>query len=564
MNRLTAANDITFGYDPAGRVISTKDSNDIAFGAVYDNAGRLTAASYNDAEMTVTYTYDARDLLTRVTDNLSGAQMDFTYDADSRLIAVTRANGVNGIYTWDAASRLIRIQEGTILDIQSTYNGAGEMTQTVMTAPLDPADALTTGSSDFSVDDASQINSAGYAYDARGRQTADPDRTYGWDNAGRLVQIAQDEHNTLLGYNGLGDLRLRNDGTEQLKFYVNAALGLRPIVAERNAATGQMLRFYVYAPGGRLLYMVDHANANAVYYYHFDHIGSTLALTDAAGAVSDSYAYDPYGRLLDHQGDNPQRFTFIGEWGVRSETDRLYYMRARCYDAATGRFLSPEPIWPQLSDPKTLNPYQYADADPVQLIDPTGLSNQQNEKIRVGFVLSPEVQALIRQVGTEKLFWHIGSREMAEETAIEESDRPLSIGGRYAVSATDSTTLERRAREFQQQGKSDPGVPDTRYTVIIGGDMSTVTAVIRNNATGQKTLVATTTIEALRQGQPAMGNANRNYERNLRWDCFVNDINRGLRDVMELDQAKAQDNALMGIREMWRKAMGILRRQGML
>lgn len=51
--------------------------------------------------------------------------------------------------------------------------------------------------------------------------------------------------------------------------------------------------------------MMDATQGNAVSYFHFDQVGSTLALTSANGSVSDAYAYTPYGALLGHAGSGP-------------------------------------------------------------------------------------------------------------------------------------------------------------------------------------------------------------------------------------------------------------------
>ncbi len=260
---------------------------------------------------------------------ITNAQLDFTHDADGRLSGISRSNGVDTTFTRDDASRLTRKQDGAFIDLQFTYNSAGEITETDVTVPLDPADFLPPETSNLTYDAVAQISSTGYAHDARGRQTTSPDQNYDWDNANRLVQIVKNGVSTLMGYNGLGNLRLRDGSGEKLKFYYNGAIDLSPIAADQDNASGKMLRYYVYTPSGRLLYMIDHENADALYFYHFDQVGSTLALTNASGDVTDKYAYAPHGKVLRHEGDSPQPFTFVGRWGVRSESDTLYYMRAR-------------------------------------------------------------------------------------------------------------------------------------------------------------------------------------------------------------------------------------------
>jgi RHS repeat-associated protein len=132
--------------------------------------------------------------------------------------------------------------------------------------------------------------------------------------------------------------------------------------------------------------MIDSANGNKASFYHFDRTGSTLALTDSTGAVTDSYAYTPYGKLLQHNGASEQPFTFVGAWGVRheGESGNLYHMRARYYDAQTACFLTRDPVWPDIINIEELSPYQYASANPLTYIDPWG-----EEKVFGNVIITP-------------------------------------------------------------------------------------------------------------------------------------------------------------------------------
>ncbi|MCK4244628.1 MAG: hypothetical protein KAX20_03280, partial [Candidatus Omnitrophica bacterium] len=53
------------------------------------------------------------------------------------------------------------------------------------------------------------------------------------------------------------------------------------------------------------------------------------------------------------------------------DTD-LFHMGRRYYDAKTACFISRDPIWPDVLDPKSLNPYPYAAQNPLRFIDPRG------------------------------------------------------------------------------------------------------------------------------------------------------------------------------------------------
>ncbi len=365
---------IALTRDAEGRITATRDGS-TTFGATYDPAGRLQTTTYNNNAFTVTYTYsigaDGTGLLTGVSDSLTGTQLAFSHDQDFRPIQTNLPNGQALIQTWDNADRLVRIQSDGHVDIQITRDAGDRITQVNLVAPLTPDGHLAGNDRQWTVDAASQITAAGFTYDPRGRLTATPDYALTWDGASRLTAI-----NTIsLNYNGLNQLRAitRDGGTTH--FYTNHAIPTQPVVAERDGADGAFLRYYVWSPAGKLLYLIDAATSQA-FFYHFDQVGSTLALTNAAGAVTDAYAYDPFGRILARTGANPQPFTFVGQHGVIRENSRgLYSMRARWYDADLGRFLSPEPVWPQLDDPIQINPYQYAGNEPVRLMDPSGLGH---------------------------------------------------------------------------------------------------------------------------------------------------------------------------------------------
>jgi RHS repeat-associated protein len=368
LNRMTSTSDLGFSYDAESRLTNTASSG-VNFGASYDASGRLIGATYFNGAFSVVYAYDRRGLLTNVSDTLTGAKVSFFYDISDRLISVTRANGVNGAYGYDAAGRLTSLQEGTFINLQFGLDPAGEITNQTLAAPLDPSTLLAPSFQDFAYDPADQIAGGGYAYDHRGRLTASPGHKYTWDGASRLAGIDA----VTMTYNGLNQLLTRTQNGATVRYFYNRAIGFAPIMAERNESTLQIQRYYVWAPGGRLLYLIDPTHGNAVSYFHFDQVGSTLALTTAAGAVSDSYAYTPNGALLGHAGSSTQPFAFIGEFGVRTEPAAgLCDMRARYYDPLSARFLTPDSLWPRLSRPDALDPYQYALRNPFRYIDPAG------------------------------------------------------------------------------------------------------------------------------------------------------------------------------------------------
>ena len=87
-------------------------------------------------------------------------------------------------------------------------------------------------------------------------------------------------------------------------------------------------------------------------------------------AATDSYEYDAFGNALQTSGSTPNNYLYRGE---QFDPDLgLYYLRARYYNPATGRFLSRDPIDHSITDPNQLHKYLYANGDPVNAIDPSG------------------------------------------------------------------------------------------------------------------------------------------------------------------------------------------------
>lgn len=379
LDQVLTASGVSLTRDPEGRVTGTENPGTV-FGATYDNGGRLGTVSYNNDTFTVTYTYDAvTGLLKRVEDNLIHSWMEFAYDIDRNLNEITRSNGVKTTFTRDDSGRITRIQDGGFTDIKYMLDASGNIIQADLTAPLNPADFLAASVEAFAYDEAHRVKTTGFDYDQRGRLKTSPGRTYTWIGDSRLTGI----NSAVLTYNGLGDVITRADGGTTVHYYYNYALPGNPVVAERDDVSGNFLRWYVWSPSGSLFYMIDAAEGNKVYFYHFDRTGSALALTDSAGNVSDSYAYSPYGRLLKHQGASSQPFTFVGQWGVRQESadGNLYQMGARYYDAQTARFISREPLWPDLNTPLRINPYLYADLNPLKYVDPEGKDPKKSVEI---------------------------------------------------------------------------------------------------------------------------------------------------------------------------------------
>jgi len=138
------------------------------------------------------------------------------------------------------------------------------------------------------------------------------------------------------------------------------------IVAEYDG-NGTLLRKFIYGPGiDEPICMIDVVNDNAKYYYHFDGLGSVVALSDESGNIVERYSYDVFGEP-NRVSAVSNRYMFTGR-EYDSETGNYYY-RARYYKPDIGRFMSADPIGYEAG----LNLYTYVANNPINNIDPLGL-----------------------------------------------------------------------------------------------------------------------------------------------------------------------------------------------
>ena len=106
--------------------------------------------------------------------------------------------------------------------------------------------------------------------------------------------------------------------------------------------------------------------------YHFDLRGSTVALTNNQGQVTERFQYSPYGVLLSGNAEKTP-FLFNGMYGVMTDSNGLYYMRARFYSPKIRRFVNQDILLGNIDDGQTLNRYAYVTGRPVNFVDPFGL-----------------------------------------------------------------------------------------------------------------------------------------------------------------------------------------------
>jgi RHS repeat-associated protein len=206
-----------------------------------------------------------------------------------------------------------------------------------------------------------------YAYDNNGNMTSRTGKAITW-NADNTIASVVGPDNVPEGYtydaNGGRATRSRNLG--QTGGFTTAYVGG---LYEEDIPSGDKRVLYVFA--GRVICQrsIPSGGGNGtVAYLHGEMLGSTGATTSAAGAVTATQRYTPFGAVR-AGGSLPTAIDFTGQ--RRDGTGLLFY-NARYYDPGLGRFISADTYAPLLIDAQSRNRYSYVQNNPIRYTDPNG------------------------------------------------------------------------------------------------------------------------------------------------------------------------------------------------
>ena len=259
-------------------------------------------------------------------------------------------------YTYDSLSRVTtriirRTSDNSIISTESfTYDAAGNITD----AP----------ESCFQYDTNNRLisfNGSSVSYDLDGNMLSNASLSCTYDSANRLVSAGGHTYT----YNA-EDVRVRNlcsDEDTTYTYNTNAKLSMLLMKTTCGVVTK-----YVYGKG-----LIGEETSGAFKTYHFDFRGSTIAITNASGNITDTFAYDTYGKIISRTGTSEIIFGYNGRDGVVTDDNGLIYMRARYYSPAMKRFINADVVAGAISNAITLNRFAYANGNPVSFVDPFGL-----------------------------------------------------------------------------------------------------------------------------------------------------------------------------------------------
>lgn len=407
-----------FTYDAVGQMLKAVNK-DATVSFEYDKAGRLlsetlngktTAYKYDIAEGLRVYTYpsgmkveehlNARDLISTIVQNGSEA-VTMTYNVAGQKTSQTYANGITTNYEYNENGWLSRIaDDAKILDLAMTYDALGNITQRkdgidetqTETYGYDAISQLISFKRGSAVDKTYQFDLLGnrvktvengittnYAannvnaytaisgglsftpqYDGNGNLLNDDKHTFIYDLNNRM--ISADNNAVIFKYDALGRRIAKND----IDYYY---IGDQMVEEYKS---GELSASYLY--GNNIDEALQMTRGDKLYYYHTNHLGSTMVFTNNEGKIVECVTYDVYGAptftdTTDKELSTSSVRNNILFTGREYDAElNIYYFRARSQHLQMGRFMQHDP----LIFVDGMNDYVYANNNVIMYIDPSG------------------------------------------------------------------------------------------------------------------------------------------------------------------------------------------------
>lgn len=296
--------------------------------------------------------------------------LTFTYDPAGNITTLNDSGDIGAgktiVYTYDSLNRLTNASttaaSTTPLIINYAYNAIGNLT-------LSAQGPYSYNAPGYANPHApTTVAGTHYEYDTNGNLTKATNTTYAWDYHNRLTMSGTGLATTTYGYDHsrARTWKATNTATTTYPFSHYETNGTTPTK-------------HIFTQQGVLIATIEGTGASTTAtttYAHPDHLGSVTAVTNAEGDVVRVLDYYPFGSKRVESGEDTTQREYIGEY--YDEESNLSYLNARYYEANRGQFLSQDPVFwgkQNLQNPQSLNSYSYAEGNPINKKDPTGLAS---------------------------------------------------------------------------------------------------------------------------------------------------------------------------------------------
>lgn len=302
---------------------------------------------------------------------LSGA---FTYDGAGNIKSIGHDQ-----YVYDPVSRLVSGTVGVSVNHSCTealtYDGVHNLTSRSVSGSgcrslVRPAIAVDPATNRL----APSSTTAQVVYDDRGNLEVFGTLRLEYDRLGVVLRSE-------VPGNGFKRYLYTTDGErvavlgDQFVRYTLRGLGNEVLrTALKNPGTWELDEDSIYH-GGRLVASVP-ANPAETLHFSLDHLGSVRVASNDAGGPVELHKYLPYGEEVTAPTESQWAMRFTGherDGDLSGNGFDLDYMHARYFGPWSGRFLSPDTAAADSAKPSTWNRYAYVSGNPMRLVDPNGL-----------------------------------------------------------------------------------------------------------------------------------------------------------------------------------------------
>ena len=490
-NMLTANNanaNITFTYDANGQVLS-ETLNDATTAYSYNNRQGKINITYPNGR-SIEEHYDLRGRLTSIF-NFQFSIFNFTYTPTDHLASRTYANGDYTTFSYDPAGRLTSIStlnsQFSILNLRYSYDPAGNILSRldslrpdrsetyaydalhrltefrrgvannsgVIPNPLKQvqyildalgnrisviANGTTTTYAHNNMNAYTTVGNETIQYDGNGNMLSDGRHTYQYNYRNRMIGV--DNGATVTYQYDALDRRIRKTTvTDTIHYYYRGV----QCIEERTVTDTTT---YVY--GSAIDDILSMRRNGQDYYYHKNHLGSVMVITDSDSVIVETYNYDTYGApTIRNSAYVAIAVSTIGNtiMSTGREYDYetgLYYFRARTMNPDFGRFMQHDP----LLYIDGYDVYNFVDNNPVSYIDVLGKQKNCSERKQSFCEKHPILCALQSEgnVGGEGCFFLgvgmcLGASRGSDSDGEKHWDVTVTVGIGLEASASVSTDI---------------------------------------------------------------------------------------------------------------------------
>jgi len=362
--------------------IEASEKNGLFQNYTYNSIGNILRVF--DGVNTLNYSYGAGAGPHAVSSTFGYSNISYGYESysvTSSCTGVSPAQGSNWTITSNTSCVGGRVRLDTNKSVTVTANKSLYMDNANLEANqypgvfvwLEPGSVLELGSASTAyINDAPSASYPGnlttqYLYDLNGNMVNDSRYVYEYNEDSRLKRVL----------NQSGALKEEyvydHGGSRKVKLTVlSASLNKTTLYMARdwlveeytNGTVENILYIYVNEE------MLTRLQGGSKYYYHPDHLGSTVVVTKQDGSLQERIQYEPYG-LPRETSKELYQFTnqeWSGDLGI-------YDYGARQYNPVLKKFMQADTVIKDYYDPQGLNRYTYVSNNPLKYTDPTGHDN---------------------------------------------------------------------------------------------------------------------------------------------------------------------------------------------